>query len=262
MCRGATRLFARPSALMEEPGRFRREIKRLAKPGWFRYNSSTMKNGIYLAPGSRARAGLLALLMTAALRTAVGADPGGETAGFPGTRAPKPAVWVFGPVEGNVQPFRVTLTGFGQSSSLPEGLVLSIPGQAASRLPGTPDLPFVSVLIRGLANQTARVEVNPPQWVVIPGVRLAPSESPALDETTGEASETRQVRLPSAAVYGADAFWPGELARVEEVWIGTEKKLRLECAMMHVNPVAQILRYTLVLEGRLVFEQAEKTGTP
>ncbi len=172
---------------------------------------------------------------------------------FPGTHAPQPAVWEFGPMEGNVQAFRVTLTGFGVSA-LPEGLLITVPGQVAPRLPGLPDLPLVATLLRGQAGKSVRVEVNPPRWITMPGINVAPAESPALDETTREASETGLVRTPVADVYGVDEFWPAELFRVEEAWIGTQKRFRLECALMQVNPVTRVLRYTLVLEGRLVFE--------
>lgn len=219
-----------------------------------------MKSNHQTSPNGWVAGFILALLLGGAIQAASGAEPTAPAINLPGTRAPKPAVWVFGPVEGNVQPFRVTITGFG-ATTLPEGLVLSVPGQAAPRVAGTPDLPVVSVLIRGLEGKTARAEVAPPQWIVVPGVRVAPAESPALDETTGEASETVLVRTP-AAVYGADAFWPAELVKVEEAWIGTEKKLRLECVLVQHNPVGQLLRYTLVLEGRLVFESTEKPGSP
>jgi hypothetical protein len=164
-------------------------------------------------------------------------------------------------VEGNAQSFRVTITGF-DSKVLPEGLVLTIPDQAAPRFPGMPDLPLVSILVRCPAGKTVRAEVNPPRWIVIPGIRVAPAESPALDETTGEASDSQLVRTPAAAVYGADQFWPADLVRVEEAWIGTEKRIRLECALMQHNPVGRFLRYTLVLEGRLLFETPEQLDKP
>jgi hypothetical protein len=183
------------------------------------------------------------------------------TPNFPGTRSPQEAVWEFGPAEGNAQTFRVTISGFSVTN-LSEGLVLTIPGQAAPRSPGLPDLPMVSTLLRGQAGKTVHVEVTPPRWVVIPGIRIAPAESPALDETTREVSETRLVRMPLPAVYGVDAFWPADLVRVEEAWIGTEKRLRLECSLTQYNPASQLLRYTLVLEGRLVFEPDALPGKP
>lgn len=222
-----------------------------------------MKLCHHFASSSGAGVRLLSLLLACPLLGQAAADSGqvAPLLSFPGTHLPQPAVWVFGPVEGNAQSFRVSITGF-DSKAQPEGLVLTIPDQAAPRFSGMPDLPLVSILVRCPAGKSVRAEVNPPRWIVIPGIRVAPAESPALDETTGEASETRLVRTPAATVYGIDEFWPVDLVRVEEAWIGTEKRIRLECALMQHNPASQLLRYTLVLEGRLLFETAEQSGKP
>jgi len=57
-------------------------------------------------------------------------------------------------------------------------------------------------------------------------------------------------------------FWPPELAVVNEAWMGTQKVVRIQCAMLQVNPARRAIRYTLRLTGRLVFEPDETQAQP
>jgi hypothetical protein len=172
---------------------------------------------------------------------------------FRGLGEPRQAAWVFGPATGEDRPFKVTLDGFAARKTS-DGYILSVPGQATPRNPGGPDLPVVSVLIRGIPGATARVELDSAKWTEIKDVTVAPVESRVMEDVTTNAPSYLQVRTPAATVYDKDRFWPERIARLDEAWMGTNRIIRIEVTPFQYNPVRGILRYCPTLEGRIVLE--------
>ena len=173
---------------------------------------------------------------------------------------PRPAVWTFGPAADDAQSFTLSSSGFSARVTT-EGYVLSMPGQAASAASGAPDVPTLAVLRSGRLGRTARVEVEPPSWTEIPGIRIAPVESRVLDDVTTNAPTYRMGRIPSLQIYGEDRFWPPVIAQVQEAWMGTAKTVRIECRLIQYNPVRHVVRYCRELQGRIVFAPAEGPST-
>lgn len=210
--------------------------------------------------------GLVVTLMVTAERGAFGApapvsqdstppiaDYASVLAPFHGVGNPTPAVWTIEPNGGQSQPFSVAFTGFGATNT-PEGYLLFLPGQAARREPGRPDLPAAAELVSGRPGASVHVVLTPPAWIEIAGISVAPTEQRVMDDVTTNRPTYRMVRSPAPSIYGEDRFWPDPVVTVQTAWMGTNKIVRAECVPVQYNPVRHVIRYATVLEGTLVFE--------
>ena len=56
-------------------------------------------------------------------------------------------------------------------------------------------------------------------------------------------------------VYAADAFWPEDLVKVDEVWVHTQKFVRIEYRPVQYNPITKTLRVYEDLESKVRFEE-------
>ena len=178
-----------------------------------------------------------------------------------GAGEPRPPVWTWDAPGGMIRTFQVSIAGF-RAEATPQGYVLSVPGQPHPPRPGVPDVTPVVTTLAGVAGCTARVDSVRADWQEATGIRAAPAEGRRMDDVTTNAPTYRTVREEAPAVYAADAFWPPELAVVNEAWMGTQKVVRIQCAMLQVNPARRAIRYTLRLTGRLVFEPDETQAQP
>jgi hypothetical protein len=154
--------------------------------------------------------------------------------------------------------FRVGIPGFVIRSS-EAGLIISVPGQASHGNPGEPALPAIATVCAAGGALSFSVEMLPPSWIEITNMLVAPVASRVLENVTTNAPTYREERRPSPSLYEADRFWPDVTTTIQEAWMGTQKLVRIECVPFQYNPVRKVLRYTPVLEGRMVPVKVEDT---
>ena len=205
------------------------------------------------------RAGLV--LWLCCMSMAWGEQPPGRVADSLVMGRPDMPAWTWRRLGPTAETFKVEIAGF-RSEVTSDGHVITMPGQAHAGKAGDPDLPFVAALCPGLRGFAARVEWNEPVWRDITNVAVAPVGTRILEDVTTNSPTCRTERISSKTVYGADEFWPQRIARVEEAWAGTQKIVRVECSPIQYNPVRKIVRYTSVVEGRLVFEPEKASDIP
>lgn len=141
--------------------------------------------------------------------------------------------------------------------SVPEGVVFAVPERVAGPGDGNPDLPRFARVIPGRAHYRAslRLQANP-EWVTVREIGVAPAESMRPTFATSEVVWVKS-RDADASVYQRDEFWPPSPWKVTEVWMGTQKLVRVECCLLQYNPVRKELRFATDLKGEVVFEASE-----
>lgn len=157
--------------------------------------------------------------------------------------------------------FRLEIRGL-KIAATPDGFVFSLPGQAHSGRPGTPELPFLAKTRPGMPGLTARLELKPVVWTEITNIDVCPVTVRVLADVTTNAPTYRFERIRAEPVYGVDAFWPADLASIQEAWMGTQKLIRVECCPMQFNPGLRVARYAVLMEGAVVLEPERKTEMP
>lgn len=153
--------------------------------------------------------------------------------------------------------FRLDVRGL-RVSPTPEGVILSVPGQAHAARPGSPELPQIAATINGRQGLVARVRLKPPIWTTMTDIDVAPVAARVLDDVTTNAPTYHDERRRDEILYNTDAFLPADIVSVQEALMGTQKLVRVECRPVQFNPVRRVARYATVIEGVLVFEPARK----
>ena len=186
----------------------------------------------------------------------------GRPAGQPAAvGAPGATTWAWKSADAASQEFTIEPRGL-RAMATPHGSQLSLSDGVRASKSGAPDLPALVRVRPGKPGFTARVALKPVSWTEITNLDVAPVAARVLEDVTTNAPSYRLDWVRDAAIYGADAFWPPELATVREAWQGTQKLVRVECRPLQFNPVRKIARYAARVEGALTFEPEEKGGPP
>jgi len=170
----------------------------------------------------------------------------------------RPAVWTVLPASNGEYScsFAVEIAGFSAAAT-PDGYALHIPGEAAAAGRGTPAVPRVARFFPGVSGRVAVLQVSGVSPAELTNLSVAAAEDYVVVSPDGGTRHLAPVRHPSPAIYATDQFWPPELGRVEEAWMGTQKLVRVECFPVQYNPASKIVRWYRRMEGTLVFEPAE-----
>ena len=223
-----------------------------------------------MAPIHRRRAVVLlsgALLLAAAGAGVLAADsPAPPDHGRPAARPaaigePGETTWSWRSAGTASQEFTIEPRGL-RAVPMADGSRLSLDGSGRTAAPGAPDLPVLARVRPGLPGFTAHVALKPVSWIEVTNIDVAPVATRVLEDLTTNAPSYRLDSVRAAAVYGTDAFWPPELATVQEAWQGTQKLVRVECRPLQFNPVRKIVRYAARMEGVLTFEPEDKREKP
>lgn len=190
----------------------------------------------------------------------MGSPPGATNANtrsaavFKGLGIPKPAVWtVSRSLDGHGSwSIAVDVSGF-TAAARPEGMVLHIPGESRGE-PGTPALPRLAKLLPGLPDRTPRLTLRGLMPTNVTGVSLAPVEGYVVQDRESPTPQLSAVRRPLAEIFGRSEFWPAELGAIQQVSMGTQRLVRIECFPIQYNPGSGTLRYYRRLEGVLSFD--------
>ena len=174
---------------------------------------------------------------------------------FHGIGRVAPAEWSLPVLTGtsNPVPFSVRLSGV-ETVGVPQGYVLRVPGQSADAQAGGPDLPALAQMLPGVRGYRARGVVTGVSYEDVPGIRVAPAATWTVVEENRLAIPT-PTRTPNAAIYNATNFWPTELLRVQEAWMGTQKWIRMEVRPVQYNPATKTVRWYKELKANLVLER-------
>jgi hypothetical protein len=177
----------------------------------------------------------------------------GEPAPFSGAGTPTPAGWSFAdPGPDGVVNFRVTIPGF-QAVRAGDGYVLRVPGQCIPYPQGAPDVPFVATVIPGSAGVAAEAKLADAAFQEFTNVTVAPVEAVRVDDPEAASPKLTRVRVRSPEIYNKPAFWPEDLVKVQEAWMGTQKLVRIEIHPVQYNPVSKTVRFYREFTGTLNF---------
>lgn len=178
---------------------------------------------------------------------------------FSGVGEARVAKWTITALPGtNDVRFCVECTGFS-ATPVDGGFSLQIPGQASSARAGTPDVPRVVKLLPGFKGRRAVLTLQGMDATNIPDVAVVAAEGFKLDNPESATRKRVPHRDADPDVYGQDRFWPVDLGRVEEAWIGTQKVVRVECFPVQYNPLTRTVRFYRRIEGMLRFETVGET---
>ena len=174
-----------------------------------------------------------------------------------------PGEFVVHPIAGHVEDREVSVLAPGFAlAPHPHGYRPAMDGAAHTFASGSPDLPKVSRLLPGVPGRAARVEIIATSFRDIPGVDIAPVPTRDLEYDLDGSSDVVTSLDPDDGMYGADAFWPPDLAEVSEAWQGTNKVTRLSFLPLQYNPVTRTLRYHESISARLVYAPEEEYTIP
>ena len=122
-------------------------------------------------------------------------------------------------------------------------------------MPGEPELPVLSRLVAVPRGAKAKITVTPGQYRVIDGVHPYPAQEPPVDCYTGD-----DPSFSCGDVYEQDAYFPGELYRVEGPFtIRGLQMLQLNLYPVQVNPVTE--KATLYADLNVTVEFVGGKGT-
>ncbi len=142
------------------------------------------------------------------------------------------------------------------------GASLRIPGQASTATPGAPDVPGIPKLVPGIKGMRAVLTLHGFDPTNVLDVIVAPAKGYTREVPEGSGRVLPPQRQPDPGIYRTAEFWPSELGRVDEAWIGTQKVVRVECFPVQYNPVLKTIRFYRRLEGVLRFERIENSPSP
>lgn len=201
--------------------------------------------------------GWLVAVASALVVAAVGAVlADGDAAGvaFSGVGEARVAKWTITALPGTDDVrFCVECRGFS-ATPVDGGFSLQIPGQASSARAGTPAVPRVVKLLPGFKGRRAVLTLQGMDSTNISDVAVVAAEGFKLDNPDSATRKRVPHRDADPEIYGQDRFWPVDLGRVEEAWIGTQKVVRVECFPVQYNPVTRTVRFYRRIEGALRFE--------
>lgn len=179
---------------------------------------------------------------------------GAEATHFSGVGDVRKAIWTITPSPGSSNvTIRIQCSGFAAVQA-GDGCSLRIPEQALSAKPGTPDVPRLARLLPGIKGTRAVLAIHGTDSTNLTNVLVAPAEGFRLVESESPKRQLRPYRQPDTDIYGRDEFWPVELGKVEEAWLGTQRVVRVECFPVQYNPLTKAIRFYRRLEGELRFE--------
>ena len=176
---------------------------------------------------------------------------------------PRSAAWTVAPPAAgeSSRSFTVEISGFSAVDTQ-DGCVLHIPGEVSATDKGTPAVPRVAKLFTEAPGCAAVLRMNGASPAEATNISVAAAEDYVVVSPEGAARRLSPVRRPSPDIYARDQFWPPELGRVQEAWIGTQKVVRVECFPIQYNPVRRTIRWYRRLEGTLVFEPVGHEASP
>ncbi len=153
----------------------------------------------------------------------------------------------------------VTFTGFSMVA-VEGGYSLQIPDTASSAKPGSPDVPPIAKLIPGVPGYRPALSLRGSDPTNLTGFAVAAAVGYRVNEPEGGARSLKPFRLADPILYAQNQFWPENLGRVEEAWIGTQKVMRVECFPVQYNPVTKTIRFFRRLDGELTFKPLKSAG--
>lgn len=166
----------------------------------------------------------------------------------------RPAVWTLTPIPGSNN-LQISVQCFGfETVPGATGVSVRIPGQATAGKPGAPDVPGLAKLVPGIKGMRAVLTLQGFDPTNLTDVGVVP--------VAGPMQALSPQRQADPGIYGQAQFWPSNLGRVDEAWIGTQKVVRVECYPVQYNPVAKTLRFYRRLEGILSFDKIENIPSP
>lgn len=140
--------------------------------------------------------------------------------------------------------------------AVPEGFAVRMPGESRHFQKGVPDLPVISRVVEGRPGLRPRVELVHGSFRDIPAMDVAPMPWNTLVAGMDGSEESDTVREEDPAIFGADAFWPADLVKVEEARQRGKSLVRLAFHPVQYQPRTGTLRYYEHMSARLTFEPA------
>ena len=138
-----------------------------------------------------------------------------------------------------------------------KGYRVHVDGQEHSNAAGTPDLPVFVKLLPGHKGLKAVLELEDASFKDYEDIEVAPIMKYELDPAQlPDVMVPVGRRLASDQIYSSDEFWPEQLYKVEEIWVRTQKFVRVEYRPIQYNPVTKTLRVYEDLVSTLKFEEA------
>ena len=198
-----------------------------------------------------------------ALAQATTNAPSPQVAHFQGIGEPCPASWMVMPSSSGdgACAFTVEVKGISAVAG-PEGYELHIPGEATSAAPGTPAIPRIAKLFPGMRGRTAVLTVTGFSPTEVTNIPVVAAEAYAVDNPERTTRSPRSLRRRAPDIYAQDRFWPPEVGRVQEAWIGTQKVVRVEVFPVQYNPQRETVRFYRRLEGVVSFEPVGQAVSP
>lgn len=145
------------------------------------------------------------------------------------------------------------IPGEVQRQTCGEGVTVSFRGQAADRQAGAPDIGGLVKTIPGRPGFRAVVHLLRTEFRDEADVKVLPAETTYRRFVDDNSYRLEQARTPDPAVYANNAFWPPNVMRVTEAWMGTNRYVRLVCTPAQYNPVKRLLRVHSRIEAELDF---------
>ena len=155
--------------------------------------------------------------------------------------------------------FSVTESGF-ETVSANGGVVIRLPDQGARAEAGAPDLPVLVKVLPVASDYSLQVRIEDSPFEDTTDISVVPVETWSVDDPEAEHPVPMSSRIPAADIYSSTSFWPRELARIEEAWMGTQKLARIEIRPVQYNPSTRTLRFFRRLAGEIVFVPESASG--
>lgn len=149
---------------------------------------------------------------------------------------------------------------FAQMFDTGEGMIVRVRGGGARRERGAPDVGGMAWVLPGRTGYNLMPTITDAAFAAATqGVDIA-AVAVSVDRGDDETPAFERYRAPE--IYGANAFYPSHVVRVQESQIGTNKLVRLVVNPVQYNPVTRDLRLCYRLKARLEYVATPADQTP
>lgn len=146
---------------------------------------------------------------------------------------------------------------YAEMFDIGEGMIVRLRGGGARRKPGSPDISGLVWVLPGKPGLNLIPTVTDAAFAVATqGVDIAAVPAPVAAAEDGEDAAPTYERVPSPELYEQDALFPSHVIRVQEVWMGTNKLVRLIVNPVQYNPVTKSLQLCYRLKADLEYVEA------